>query len=44
MFVGVVPVKSPEAELGNESYTGSINKPLTAKSILSVGENTKSNS
>ena len=44
IFEGIVPDKSPAAELGNESYIGSINSPLIAKSIDSVGDITKSNS
>ena len=44
IFEGIVPDKSPAAEFGNESYIGSINSPLIAKSIDSVGDITKSNS
>ena len=39
-----MPVRSPALELGNESYIGSINRPLIARSIDSVGDITRSNS
>jgi len=36
IFDGMVPVKSPELEFGNESYIGSINNPLIARSIFNL--------
>ena len=44
MLDGTVPDRSPGAAPTYESYIGSINNPLIARSIFSVGEITKSNS